>query len=67
MISGKDLSQWTIARLFDSFLFHAGSQLAHPAFSLPALEQMENNPTYNLTFPGTVWPTHYQPEKGGAK
>ena len=38
-----------------------------PPFSLPTLEQTENNLTYNLTSPGTVWPTHYQPEKGGSK
>ena len=67
MSSGKDLSQCTIARLSDSLFFHAGSRLAHPAFSLPTLEQTENNLTYNLTSPGTVWPTHYQPEKGGSK
>ena len=28
---------------------------------------MENNLTYNLTSPRTVWSTHYQPEEGGSK
>ena len=38
-----------------------------PVFSLLTLEQTENNSTYTLTYPGIVWPTHYQPEKGGSK
>ena len=43
-----------------------GKPFGYPAFSLPTLEQTENNPTYNLTFrsPYGLLTTNLKKEEG---